>query len=816
MKDLLAHIQNLFPRHITADITLPPSDGSYQPLPPELHHKLADVLKQQRITQLYAHQADAFSHISQNHDTAIVSRTASGKTLSFLLPILNEYLNAPKPFSTLLLYPTKALSRDQEGTLAKLTKAVNDERLLGTYDGDTPVELRRTLQRSADFVITNPDMLHAGFLPNHGRAWKAFLSRLRYIVIDEVHSYRGSFGSHVANVFRRLLRICELYNVRPTFVCCSATIANPAEHVKALFGRDFTVIDNDSAPRPQRHLICVNPPIITADDGTMFRKGPASIAVPLIRYATEHNIRTICFCRGRQEVERLRNTVIDGKYAFLDSRVKPYRGGLLPSERRQLEQDLFNGRINTVISTNALELGIDVGNLDLCILSGHPGSIASFWQQAGRVGRKGNNAIIVYIAKDTPIDQYMVNNPDFITNASVEQAWLNADNPYIVLQHLPCAAAEYPIRPVEQLFNSQPAQLAVSILKQQEVLKPWGTNLRYALQDYPSKGVNLRGLTDYNIQIIHGTVVIGEIDPIGARGTLYKDAIYQHLGQKYMSLNLDLEQKICNVELANVDYFTEASWESRVDLTEQFEHSEKHGVSLDYGAIHVNQQPKLYKKIRERSYENIGYGPITLPPFEYDTTGFSMQPHRTWLEEADKHDKRWLPSALSGLAYILRRTAPALCMADEADINTDISLIPDDAERWKSALFLFDTHEGGVGYAEKIFERFHEALELCLKIMDACPCKGGCPACVPPLPPGVIATPELDEYLLTSDAALKCTESFIKAILYNNVTMPVVTCTKIPVQHPVTPPGEDRELAKLNQRLLRAAKVLDDKRNKQH
>ena len=317
MKNLVDYLKNIFARNITAEIVLPPEDGDFSPLPSTLNPKLLKVLSEQKLTQLYSHQAEAFESISHNIDTGLVSRTASGKTLSFLLPILNEYANATTPFSTLLLYPTKALSRDQEGTLGKLLQAVDAERKFGTFDGDTPPDQRKILQKNADFVITNPDMLHAGFLPNHQRLWKAFLSRLRYIVIDEVHSYRGSFGSHVANVFRRLLRVCDLYHVRPTFIACSATVGNPAEHMKALFGRDFHIIQKDGAPRPERKLFCVNPPLFTAEDGANYRKGPASVSIPLIRKATELGIRTICFCRGRQEVERLYRSVTDGKYASL-------------------------------------------------------------------------------------------------------------------------------------------------------------------------------------------------------------------------------------------------------------------------------------------------------------------------------------------------------------------------------------------------------------------------------------------------------------------------------------------------------------------
>ena len=809
-------IENHFSGNITGKQSIASSAGSYSPLPGELHMSLRMALDSMGIRQLYSHQADAFACISANLDTLLVSRTASGKTLSFLLPILNEYLNSSAGFSVLLLYPTKALSRDQEGTLSALLSGVASEKRLGTFDGDTPVEERQHLQQSGDFIISNPDMLHAGILPNHKRNWKTFLSRLRYIVIDEVHSYRGSFGSQVANVFRRLLRVCELHGSSPVFICCSATIGNPDSHVQALCGRKFQVLDRDGAPRPERVLYTANPSLVRSEGVTLYRKGPASISIPLLREASERGIRTICFCRGRQEVERLTRAVTDGRWSYLAIRVKPYRGGLLPSERRQLERDLFNGRITTIITTNALELGIDIGDLDLCVLSGHPGSIASFWQQAGRVGRKGKAATIVYLAKDTPVDQYLVNHPDFLTGAPVEQAWLNADNPYIVLQHLPCAAYENPLHDEEPYFASMTAKLAVHTLTENGTLKPWRNSLRFALQDYPARGVNLRGMTDYNVEIYCGSEVIGELDPIGARGTLYKDAIYQHLGRRYMSLDLDLEKKLCHVEEVHVDYFTEASWENRIEQGDIDEEKEQQGARLQFSEIHVNKQPKLYKKIRERTFENIGYGPITLPPFEYDTMGFALLVPLPWLEACDQVDKRWFGAALYGLGYLLRRAAPGLCMADIQDIDTDISLLHEEDERWKSALYLYDTHEGGVGYSEKVYEMIEQALTLCLEILQECPCSGGCPACVPPLPPGVIDAPDVAELLLVSDASVRCTESLLRVLLTGQVVLPVVTVQEFPVEHPVIPPGEDPEVAKISGRLDRAAKILQQKREKLH
>ncbi|MBF0442598.1 MAG: DEAD/DEAH box helicase, partial [Oligoflexales bacterium] len=380
-------LKSHFSSEIRAHKTILRREGDFHPLPGSLNPDLKALLVKMGISSLYSHQIEAYETISQMNDTVIVSQTASGKTLSFLIPIMNQYLNEKKPFSVLFLYPTKALSRDQESTISKMMRALVSECKMGTFDGDTPIEEREFLQKNADFIITNPDMLHSGILPNHNRRWRNFLARLRFIVVDEVHSYKGAFGSHTSNVFRRLMRVCEIHGKSPQFIACSATSSNPGEHAEALFHKPFRIVSKDGAPKPSREFYFLNPGIIKGPGDTYFRKGVSSISIPLIRNATENGIRTICFCRARQQVERLYRAVTDGKHQFRD-KIKPYRGGLLPNERRSLERDLFNGRINTIITTNALELGIDIGSLQLCILSGHPGSIASFWQQAGRVGRR--------------------------------------------------------------------------------------------------------------------------------------------------------------------------------------------------------------------------------------------------------------------------------------------------------------------------------------------------------------------------------------------------------------------------------------------
>jgi len=814
IRPLTDFLQQRFAPQIAARTILEATAGELGPLPPELDERLVAALAQAGLGQLYSHQIEAFNSIRRGRDTVLVSRTASGKTLSFLLPILHKYLRADSPFGVMLLYPTKALSRDQEGVLGSLLQASGVSPRLGTFDGDTPRDQRRRIPTQADFIITNPDMLHAGILPNHNRHWRTFLTRLRYIVVDEVHTYRGAFGSHVANVLRRLVRVCEMHGSRPVFVCSSATIGNPAEHVEALFQRPLHVIQSDGSPRPRRDLYLINPPVVAGHGHAKVRKGPGSISIPLIREATRLGVRTICFCRARQQVERLCRAVTDGQQDLL-GRVKPYRGGLLPNERRQLERDLATGRVNTIISTNALELGIDIGDLDLCILSGHPGSMASFWQQAGRVGRRGSRAAIVYVARDTPIDQYFVNHPEFLSAAPIERAWLNADNPYILLQHFPCAAHEHPLRVREQAFAEPAYSAALAVLRDDGSLAPYHDHYRYALRDYPARGVNLRGMTDYNVEIYCGTKVIGELDPIGARGTLYKDAIYQHLGRRMMSLELDLEKKLCRVEPVEVDYYTEAVWESRVTLTESLDQSELQGAALEFGYVNVNRQPKLYKKIRERTLENIGYGPITLEPFLYDTTGFSLHLPLTWRDAVGQQDKRFVGAALHGLGYLLRRIAPSLCLGDVRDIEIDVALHGQTGGDWESALYLYDTVAGGVGYAEKIFEVLDEALALCLAVIDQCSCAAGCPACVTALPPG-IEDQQLEQLLVESNASVACTRSLLIVLTSGRIELPVVTSHELATQPALVPPPVDVQQERLQHRLRKASQILKEKRARVH
>lgn len=811
MRELANFLEHAFRESLRGVIEQPPTRGTLVDFPEDLDPDLAEILGQDKIFKLYSHQREAFHRISNREDTLLLSRTASGKTLSFLLPILNLYKKSNKKFSTLLLYPTKALSRDQENTLGKLLRASTNTSF-GTFDGDTAREQRDQLTKNADFIISNPDMLHSGILPNHNRKWKSFLSRLAFIVVDEVHIYRGAFGSHVSNVFRRLLRICSTHGSTPTFICSSATIANPGQHASALFHRNFSIVDKDGSPSGEKKIYFLNPPLVSNEFGASFRKGTSSISIPLLRFAAERGIRTICFCRARQEVERLFSAVTE-RSSELKTRIKPYRGGLLPNERRELEKGLFSGVINTIITTNALELGIDIGDMDLCIMSGHPGTLSSFWQQAGRVGRKGRPAAIVYIAKDSPIDQYIIHHNHFITETPTEEAWLSADNPYIFLQHLPCAAYEYPLNHKEKLYPQEIFTHAINTLCENHTLKTYKEYYRYALEDYPTKGVNLRGLTDYNIEIVSEGRVIGEIDPIGAMGTLYKDAIYQHMGFKYMSLDLDMVKKICTVSKVDVDYFTEAVWESMVEMTEELESSENKGSEMKFGYIKVSREPKLYKKIKEKTYENVGYGPITLSPFSYETTGLCISLPEAWVKEIKILDSRYTEVALYSFAYILRNTAPFFCMADPSDIHTDVAL-SESGTQWKSVLYLYDAIEGGIGFSEKIYEKISDVLQMTYKIVLECECIAGCPSCVPPLPPGIYKK-DIEELLVESNGARESLKSLLYFYNTGEFKIPEIR-TFSSIFRAIDKEKIDPETEKLRNRLKRSAEILKNRKERQH
>ncbi|MFK7824745.1 MAG: DEAD/DEAH box helicase [Oligoflexales bacterium] len=819
LNKLTGFLESHFSREISTKRVIAPRSGELEDFPKAIHQGLRQALNKLGINKLYSHQLESFESISRGEDTVIVSRTASGKTLSYLLPILNQYLQHPeKPSSCLLMFPTKALSRDQEGGLVKVLKnAIPNTALhLGTFDGDTPQEERLKISQSADFILSNPDMLHAGILPNHTRRWKTFLSRLRFIVIDEVHTYRGAYGSHVANIIRRLLRVCAFYGASPQFICSSATIANPREHVQQLCNRPFYEVSKDGAPSPLRSFYLMNPPLASnAHKQELYRKGPGSLTVPLLRKATQLGVRTICFVRARQEGERLYQAVCNGLSPIYRSKIKPYRGGLLPTERRQLERDLATGKLNTVITTNALELGIDIGDLQLGVLSGHPGTIASLWQQAGRVGRSGQESAVVFVAKNTSTDQYMVNHPEFLEEAPVENAWLSPQNPYILLQHLPCAAYERPLKRSEPLLAGYNYQDALDILAEEETLIPMGENYCYGLEDYPAKGVNIRGMTDFNIQIVSEGKVIGEIDPIGARGTLFKDAIYQHLGKKYLSTDLNLDHKLCQVVPTRVDYYTEAVWQSTVKHTQIEACTDEKNCRLSFGPVNVNKQPKLYKKIREGSLENIGYGPITLEPFIYDTTGFSLIPDRVWIQAMDQQDKRLLGAALIGLSYCFKQIAPSMCMSDQRDIDTDIALSTDSEKRWYSALYLFDAIEGGVGYAEKLYENIETLWTICLEVTQSCPCSMGCPACIPPSPPGLEENEEMERFLKETNAVVEASKSLLRFCLKREMVTPQIKYTNFTAPSLSSPIPEDADIVR-RKRMKQAASILKRKRDRIH
>jgi len=808
-------IRNWIQTHLAPQITgqtfLPAQAGEWESIPNQIHPSLYQVLHKSGIEKLYRHQLRAFEEVSQGRSTLIASRTSTGKTLSFLLPILNDYLNSPEKFTVLLLYPTKALSRDQEGTLGQLLGQLLEEKHLGTFDGDTPREERARLESSGHFIISNPDMLHSGILPNHHRKWKNFLAGLKYVVVDEVHIYRGAFGSHVANVFTRLERICTFHGSHPTYIAASATMGNPVELAEKLFNRSFTLVEGTTAPSPPRHVYTLNPDTYTTESGNQVRKGPASLALPLVKEAIHQKVRTIIFCQGRQEAERFYTALISA-HPSLATQTAPYRGGLLPLERRELEKRLFQGQLLGIISTSALELGIDIGDLDLCIQLGYPGSLSSLWQRAGRVGRRGQASTLVLIGREAPLDQYIMHQNHYLFQTPLEKAWINPANPYILIQHLACAAGELPLSPQDSHYPQPFLSSALKVLEEQKSITLIKGLYHYTLPDYPTRGIHLRGINHTNVDIICNDEVIGEIDPVGARGTLYKDAIYQHLGKKYISLDLNLDQKICKVAPVSVHYFTEAVWEHRTELLHSHKNYELNAHGITFGSIKVSTQPKLYKKIREHTFENVGYGLITLDPFIYNTLGFALVPaeeFRTWFVGLEKH---YMQAALLGLAHLLKKVAPSFCLADPADTDTDIaSFAPHDQAQ--SALFFHDTLEGGAGYAEKVFDALHGCLTLCQRILQDCSCKFGCPACIPSLPKGAVSE-ELMTYLVCSNASVACTQSFLAHLLEGIFIEPQIRVHK--EFYPRSPSKILPEQIRLENQLLQGHVNLLEKKHKPH
>ncbi len=628
-KTILRRLQNtdFFQDQVVEVKEIPARDPVYQNVRDGLAEPIAVALGRQGINKLYSHQATAIENIRDGRDIVIVTGTASGKTLCYTIPVMEALLEDSQS-TMLFIYPTKALAQDQ---LRGLSKLQDDELglsfLAGAYDGDTPQNLRRKLRDGGNIILTNPDMLHQGILPHHAR-WNRFFTHLRYIVIDEVHAYRGVFGSHLANVMRRLMRICRHYGSTPQFICSSATIANPREHAGDITGREMTLVDNDGSPRGSKQFVMWNPPpLTTAASGQAThwrvggdRKSARWEAVQLLAKLVQEGIQTIAFVRTRLASELIFKDVRDILRPVsrkLAESVHAYRGGYLPEERREIERKLSEGEIMGVASTNALELGIDIGSLDACILVGYPGTIASLWQQAGRAGRGEEESLVFLVGQNAPMDQYLMANTDYLFGQDPEQAVVDPDNPHIVVGHLKCAANELPIPDGDDALLGPYGKDILELLEEDEVVRHIDDRWYWASSEYPAANVNLRNIAGpvYTIQDeAEGERVIGTMDEITALSQLHDHAVYLHGADTYFVNRLDLEQKIAFVERRDLDYYTQSVQTSEIRIDEKETTGKFRDGLLGYGDVTVTTSIPMFKKIRFHARDSLGFEKLELPP----------------------------------------------------------------------------------------------------------------------------------------------------------------------------------------------------------
>jgi DEAD/DEAH box helicase domain-containing protein len=709
---------------------MPPRDPVFTDPQTQLSPAVKSALASMGIGSLYSHQAQAIDHISGGKNVAIVTSTASGKTICYNIPVLEALLRDPQA-TALFIFPTKALAQDQLrvlGNFCHLNPAFEGLVHAGTYDGDTPAETRRKLRNEANVILTNPDMLHQGILPYHSR-WSRFFARLRYVVVDEMHTYRGIFGSNVANVLRRLRRVVDHYGGRPLFILCSATIANPKDLAETLVGQACEVVSEDGSPRGPKLFVMWNPTLL--DTHRMERKSSNVEAHELMVGLVESGIQTITFTKARVVAELILRYVRESlgrRNPQLVNKVSAYRAGYLPEERRKIEKALFSGELLGVASTNALELGIDVGSLDASIIVGFPGTIASTWQQAGRAGRKTDEALVIFIGYNDPIDQYLMRHPAYFFGQTPENAVIDPANPYILAGHLSAAAFELPLSAEdEQLFGTLMRPI-MAVLEEVKKVKTIEGQTYWATTEFPAASVGLRTISDDTFTIVDRTGaerVIGVVDAISAPELVYPEGVYIHDGATYLVRDLDLEGKVAYVERQEVDYYTQPILESSIRVAAARKTADWRGLNISYGDATVSWMTTAFKKIKFYSLDSIGYGKLNLPPQHLETVSLWMYPDDDAIALLKQRGKNPV-EGLVGLKNVLINILPLFVMCDRQDMGG----IVESSNTGRSTIFLYDRFKGGLGFSEKAYSLVPEVLKGALDLIEECPCVEGCPSCV--------------------------------------------------------------------------------------
>lgn len=730
---LIEYIEKLknnpaFMKNVTSWQVVPERKARYGEFPENLDPRVKQTLHERGIDRPYIHQSLAIAAALSGQDFVVVTPTASGKTLCYNVPVLDSILK-DESARALYLFPTKALSSDQVAELYSMIERIGADVKAYTYDGDTPASARSAIRQAGHVVVTNPDMLHQGILPHHAK-WVKLFENLRYVVIDEIHAYRGVFGSNLANVLRRLRRICAFYGSNPTFICCSATIQNPKELAETMTGREMLLIDENGAPAGERHVVFYNPPVINAQLGIRAGSIPETrnIAASLLKAG----VQSIVFAKARLTVEVLVRYLKDMVRDPLGNagKVRGYRGGYLATQRREIERELRAGQIMTVVSTNALELGIDIGQLDACVLCGYPGTIASTWQQAGRAGRRGAVSLLIVVASSNPLDQYIINHPDYFFGQSPERALINPDNLYILLNHVKCAAYELPFEEDEKYAGLEDTPELLGYLEEQSILRRVGGRYYWMAEEFPQAGISLRSASDQNFLVVDITDpkkhrVIGEMDRFTVPMLLHKHAIYMHEGTQYQVEELDFEGKKGYVRRVDVGYYTDADLTTSLKVLDEFESEPAGPWVRARGEVLVSSIVTVFKKICFDTHENLGWGPVTLPELEMQTTA-------CWWTLPDELEERYerepLKNAMVGLAHLIRHIAPMHLMCAPQDVNVVYHV--KDPFTHKPTIYLYDSVPGGIGLSDRIYEMDRALLERAREMLLACPCTDGCPGCV--------------------------------------------------------------------------------------
>jgi DEAD/DEAH box helicase domain-containing protein len=731
-----------FMANVSAWKVLEPKEAEFSEFPKQLNKKLLNALQEHGIKQLYSHQANAISHSLKGDNTVIVTPTASGKTLCYNIPVLNSIVETEEA-RALYLFPTKALSQDQLNELHSLIDLVGGKISFDiksyTFDGDTPVSARKAIKSSGHIVVTNPDMLHKGILPHHTQ-WVKLFENLQYIVIDEIHHYRGVFGSHLANVIRRLKRICEFYNSNPIFICCSATIANPKELAQYLTGEPTNLVDNNGAPHGQKHFVIYNPPVVNKELGIRrsYIKESQRIAADFIT----NSLQTIVFARSRMNVEilltYLKETMRKNKKPA--SAIRGYRGGYLPLERREIERGLREGSITGVVSTNALELGIDIGQLNASIIAGYPGTISSTLQQTGRAGRRQDTSLAIVVSSSSPLDQFIAKNPGYFFDKSPESSIIDPDNLVILLSHIKCAAFELPFSSQELFGESmqkeggvEATQEILEYLGESRILHKTGGKWHWMAETYPAESISLRSAAEDNVVIIDTTLpsekVIGEIDIFAAQLMVHNDAIYLHEGRQFHVDKLDWERKKAYVRQVKSDHYTDAHLKSEIKVIEVFEEKPAANGVVGHGEVVVSSLATMYKKIKFHTQENIGWGKIHLPEIELHTTAFWYGFPDDVVEQLSMNNEKF-GDGLKGVSNVLKNIVPLYVMGDRRDFGA--AAMVKAPFSGKSSIYIWEQYPGGIGFSKKLYSIFQETSASGLQLIQNCQCEHGCPACVGP------------------------------------------------------------------------------------